>query len=109
MVSSRSADIFAGNAIRNGLLAIEIPAPVNEALLSADGLDVVVDLPAGTLAGPQPGLAHAFETDPFARRCLLQGQDPIAFLLGKRVEIAGWLADGRVPCPNLCALVDGTS
>ena len=103
IISSKIADIFAGNAARNGMLTIEVPNPINEALLKSRGMDVQVDLLGGMLTVPGIGLSHSFSMDPFARLCLSEGRDPLAFLLGQSSEIARYAQLGCVPSPDLRA------
>jgi 3-isopropylmalate/(R)-2-methylmalate dehydratase small subunit len=82
VVSTRFADIFKNNALKNGLLPIEVSAEVLErlfALRAADPSTVVcVDLRAQTLS--YPGGSVRFEVDGFARMCLLQGVDQLGYL-----------------------------
>ena len=101
IISSKIANIFAGNAVRNGLLTIEVPRDVAEKLLGVDGLEVMVDLFDSTLAVPAIGLAHTFKIDPFARLCLLEGRDALGFLLEQQADIAEYLTRGSVPSPDL--------
>jgi 3-isopropylmalate/(R)-2-methylmalate dehydratase small subunit len=79
VVSARFADIFRGNALNAGLLPVEVPEPVVEALMAAVEADpataVTVDLvecrvTAGTVSA-------AFAVEPLARRRLLEGLDAV--------------------------------
>ena len=100
VISSEIGSIFAGNAARNGLLSIEVPAAVNSTLLAAQGEEADVDLVGCTLTVPAMGLAHRFEVDPFTRTCLIEGLDPLSYLLGQRVHLAGYM--DRPPAPSPC-------
>lgn len=79
VISTSIADIFRANALKNGLLAIDIPRKELRELLDSgfgtatiDLIERRVDLPGGT--------SVAFEIDPFARHCLLEGMDELGFL-----------------------------
>jgi 3-isopropylmalate/(R)-2-methylmalate dehydratase small subunit len=78
------ADIFRGNAHRNGLLTVSLTPSRYEALLSqvrADpGAVVSVDLAAQETTFPD-GTTEAFEVDAFARYCMLNGIDTLGHLL----------------------------
>lgn len=85
-------DIFASNAIKNGFLPVRLDEPVVADLLAQlaarKGAQMTVDLPSQTVLAPD-GRAHRFDIDAFAKRCLLEGLDEIAYtltLLDKVVE-----------------------
>jgi 3-isopropylmalate/(R)-2-methylmalate dehydratase small subunit len=77
-------DIFASNAIKNGFLPARLDEPVIADLLAQlatrKGAQMAVDLPAQTVTAPD-GRVHRFDIDPFAKRCLLEGLDEIAYTL----------------------------
>ncbi|OQA46023.1 MAG: 3-isopropylmalate dehydratase small subunit [Chloroflexi bacterium ADurb.Bin325] len=85
VVSTSFADIFRNNALKNGLLPIVVDAATHERLFALaaaqPAAEYRVDLAAQTLALPD-GTAIAFQIDPFARTCLLQGVDELGYLLG---------------------------
>jgi len=88
VISSSIADIFRGNALKNGLLPVIVDAVTHGVLLASPGSAVSIDLEACTL-----GFGDArvkFEIDPFARRCLLQGVDELGFLLAQEPAIAAF-------------------
>jgi 3-isopropylmalate/(R)-2-methylmalate dehydratase small subunit len=89
VVSTSIADIFRNNALKNGLLPIVVEKAVHEKLLAAPGAEVTIDLEAQTLAVPGAP-AVRFPIDPFARYCLLNGVDELAFLLSREPAIAAW-------------------
>ncbi|HET9330917.1 MAG TPA: 3-isopropylmalate dehydratase small subunit [Steroidobacteraceae bacterium] len=86
VISTRFADIFASNALKNGLLPVVVPAATNQWLLERPGAELSLDVEAGTLLLPD-GVAVSFPLEPFARHCLLAGVDELGFLLGKRSDI----------------------
>jgi 3-isopropylmalate/(R)-2-methylmalate dehydratase small subunit len=84
LVSTAFADIFRGNALKNGVVPVVVPRDVHAALAAAraadPALEVTIDLAAQELRAP--GVATtAFTVDAFARRCLLDGVDELDFLL----------------------------
>ena len=87
IISSRIADIFKSNALKNGLLPIEVEASIHTDLLDNPGCELVVDLEACTLSRPGHW-THTFAIEPFGRRCLLEGVDPLAFLQKCEADIA---------------------
>jgi 3-isopropylmalate/(R)-2-methylmalate dehydratase small subunit len=91
VVSTSFADIFKGNALKNGLLPVVVPADVHKQLLNSSGKTVIIDLAAQTLtlAGGQP--VH-FPIDAFAKRCLLDGVDELGYMLHQEAAIAAFEA-----------------
>ena len=89
VISSRVADIFRANALKNGLLAIEVDAQTHAWLLANPGAEVAVDVAACTLSLPD-GRTIGFELDPFARTCLLEGVDALGYLLAQAPAIESY-------------------
>lgn len=87
VVSSSIADIFKGNAVKNGLLPVEVDAQTHKALLSNPGWTVTVDLEKCSLTLPD-GREVTFPIAPFARHCLLNGVEPMEFLLQQNDAIS---------------------
>ena len=87
VVSPSIADIFKGNAVRNGLVPVELDPSAHAALVARPGAEVVIDVAAGSVTLPDGGLA-SFHLPPFARRCLLTGRAPLDFLLEQQSAIA---------------------
>jgi 3-isopropylmalate/(R)-2-methylmalate dehydratase small subunit len=83
------ADIFRGNALKNGLLPVAVEESVHARLLSAPGSAVTVDLEAQKLTLAD-GTGASFVIDPFARYCLLNGIDELQFLLGQEDAVAAY-------------------
>jgi len=88
VISSSIADIFRGNALKNGLLAVIVDPITHGVLLASPGSGVSIDLEACTLSFGDARVK--FEIDPFARRCLLQGVDELGFLLAQEPAIAAF-------------------
>jgi 3-isopropylmalate/(R)-2-methylmalate dehydratase small subunit len=89
VVSTRIADIFRNNALKNGLVPVVVDAASHAKLLAAPGAPVRVDLEAQTLTLPD-GSAVSFPIDAFSRYCLLNGVDELGFLLGQEGAIAAF-------------------
>jgi len=85
VVSSTFADIFKNNALKNGLLPIQVDPATLTQLLRAPGT-ITVDLDRQTIATPS-GIAASFPVDPFAKHCLLNGVDQLGFLLSLRDDV----------------------
>ncbi len=89
VVSTRIADIFRSNALKNGLVPVVVDAQSHARLLAAPGADVSVDLERSTITLPGGGTAP-FAIDAFARYCLLNGVDELGFLLSQDAAIAAF-------------------
>lgn len=87
IVSTSIADIFRSNSLKNGLLPIVVSPEVHQRLLAAPGMLVSVSLDAQTVTLAD-GTSAKFPIDPFARYCLMNGQDELDFLLNQEAEIA---------------------
>ncbi len=87
VVSTRIADIFRNNALKNGLLPIVLDPESHAKLLAAPGAEVRIDLEAQTVTLPDGALA-SFPIDGFSRHCLLNGVDELGFLLSQEADIA---------------------
>jgi 3-isopropylmalate/(R)-2-methylmalate dehydratase small subunit len=84
VLSTRFADIFRNNSLKNGLLVVEIPPAVSRALVAAvesdPALEVSIDLPRQKLVLPD-GAEVPFTIDAFSKHCLSNGVDQLGFLL----------------------------
>ncbi len=110
VISSRFGDIFRSNALKNGLLPVELPHAVVRQLMhharEPAGLHLEIDLEGSrvrTLAtGPDSSTAESwpFTVDPFSRRCLLEGIDQLGFLLRQVPAIERWEASRPVQTPT---------
>jgi 3-isopropylmalate/(R)-2-methylmalate dehydratase small subunit len=86
VIAPSFGDIFRNNALKVGLLPVQLPAEEVRALMErcADGAELTVDLQRQVVVDPD-GRELAFEIDSFSRECLLEGLDEIALTL-RRVE-----------------------
>jgi 3-isopropylmalate/(R)-2-methylmalate dehydratase small subunit len=91
IISTSIADIFRSNSLKNGLLPIVVEPAIHRRLLAEPGMLVKVSLEAKTLTLAD-GTTVPFPIAPFARHCLLHGQDELDFLLGQQDAIASFEA-----------------
>jgi 3-isopropylmalate/(R)-2-methylmalate dehydratase small subunit len=98
VVSTSFADIFKGNALKNGLLPVEVDAAVHTRLLELARADpkaeIHVDLERRELELPD-GTRASFPIDPFAQHCLLNGIDQLGYILSFEDKITAY--ESRVP------------
>ena len=91
VISSEIADIFSANASKNGILPIIAPKIAHHWLLEHDGVEIAINLETGQVdLGNGP--SFQFQIEPFARRCLLDGTDPLGFLLSHDAQISAYQA-----------------
>ncbi|MGX1675854.1 3-isopropylmalate dehydratase small subunit [Streptomyces sp. NPDC055400] len=92
VISSRFADIFRGNSLKNGLLTVVLDQKVVDALQSLVENDpqaeITVDLQAREVRAE--GVTAAFELDENARWRLLNGLDDISITLQNEGDIADY-------------------
>jgi 3-isopropylmalate/(R)-2-methylmalate dehydratase small subunit len=87
VLCSEIADIFRGNALKNGLLAIVISAAEHQWLLDHPGIELTIDVREQYIALPDGGRI-GFQLEAFARHCLLNGVDQLGYLLQNEQSIA---------------------
>ena len=104
VIAPSFSDIFASNAFKNGMLAVELPQEAIDRLMEVAKTDpVTIDLDSQTVTTPFQD-RFVFEIDPFRKRCLAEGLDEIGLTLAsgdaisryeKRAAIERpWLAPG---------------
>ncbi len=89
VISSSFADIFRGNALKNGLLPVIVPPDVHAELLKWPGIELKIDLASQTVTLPG-GRTMEFPIDPFAKQCLLNGVDELGYMLQQEPAIAAY-------------------
>jgi 3-isopropylmalate/(R)-2-methylmalate dehydratase small subunit len=94
VISTRIADIFRSNALKNGLLPIVLDPQSHAKLAAAPGAEVRIDLEAQTVTLPGGGTA-SFTVDAFSRYCLMNGVDELGFLLSQGEAIAAYEGSRR--------------
>jgi 3-isopropylmalate/(R)-2-methylmalate dehydratase small subunit len=96
VVSTAFADIFRGNALKNGLVPVQVDEAAHARLVETPGGEVSVDVEKSVVSfGARQA---AFPLEPFARYCLLNGLDELTFLLSREREIAAYEAQAG-PAP----------
>ena len=104
VIAPSFSDIFAGNAFKNGILAVALPHDQVERLLEVAQTDpIALDLEHQVVTTPFQD-RFAFEIDPFRKHCLMEGLDEIGLTLARDAAIAKyeerratempWLAKG---------------
>ncbi|MCK7627054.1 3-isopropylmalate dehydratase small subunit [Streptomyces sp. RS10V-4] len=95
VISSRFADIFRGNSLKNGLLTVVLPQETVDRLQELAEADptaeVTVDLVAREVRAQ--GVTAGFELDENARWRLLEGLDDISLTLREESAIAAYEAN----------------
>ena len=92
VVSPRFADIFKSNALKGGLLPVELSEPVLDSLMdlveSDPAVAVTVDLTAREVRAGE--IVTSFEIDDYTRWRLLEGLDDIGLTLRHEAEIGAY-------------------
>jgi 3-isopropylmalate/(R)-2-methylmalate dehydratase small subunit len=90
VISTSFADIFKNNALKNGLLPVEVDAQTHQDLLDlseeSSQAQITIDLATQTVNLPG-GKAVSFPIDGFSKACLLNGVDELGYLLGFEEKI----------------------
>lgn len=95
VIAPSFGDIFAGNAGKNGLLLLTLPAAATEPLRGAAKLEVDLEgqrLVAGNTVVP-------FEIEPFRKRMLTEGLDDIGMTLAQGRALDDWRARDEAARP----------
>ena len=104
VIAPSFGDIFRNNALKVGLLPVQLPAGEVRGLMEkcAGGAEITVDLERQVVVDPD-GRELPFEIDAFSRQCLLDGLDEIALTLRRAGEIDRYeqAAAGRVDTLSL--------
>ncbi|MDX3640187.1 3-isopropylmalate dehydratase small subunit [Streptomyces sp. MB09-02B] len=94
VISSRFADIFRGNSLKNGLLTVVLKQKIVDALQQLTENDpeaeITVDLQAREVRAE--GITASFELDENSRWRLLNGLDDISITLQNEADIAAYEA-----------------
>ncbi|HEV2676418.1 MAG TPA: 3-isopropylmalate dehydratase small subunit [Aliidongia sp.] len=101
VIAPSFGDIFASNAVKNGLLPAQVTEEDAERLLSAGAMvaerPVTVDLESQTIVAGN--LVVPFTIDPVWKKQLLNGWDDIDLTFGQSVEIERFCAQDRQARP----------
>ncbi|MFC9128664.1 3-isopropylmalate dehydratase small subunit [Streptomyces sp. NPDC057099] len=106
VISSRFADIFRGNSLKNGLLTVVLEQKIVDALMELAEKDpqaeITVDLVAREVRAE--GVTASFELDENSRWRLLNGLDDISITLQNEADIAAYEATRPVFKPQTIQL-----
>ncbi|RME64743.1 MAG: 3-isopropylmalate dehydratase small subunit [Alphaproteobacteria bacterium] len=92
VIAPSFADIFAGNAFKNGLLLVALqPVEVKRLLSIADEVEITINLPEQSVTTPL-GDRFSFDIDPFRKHCLMEGLDEIGLTEQMESDIAAYEA-----------------
>ncbi len=91
VISTEIADIFRSNALKNGLVPVNVDSATHGWLIDNPGAEVTVDIEAATLTLPD-GRSVGFPIDAFARHCLVEGIDALGYLRSHEAAIADYEA-----------------
>jgi 3-isopropylmalate/(R)-2-methylmalate dehydratase small subunit len=86
VISSRFADIFRGNALKNGLLPITVEGHVIDYLMQHPECAVRIDINRKVLQVADYG-EFEFPLDSFSAYCITRGIDPLDFILENETSI----------------------
>ena len=93
VISTSFADIFRNNAMKNGLLPVVVPADTLRRLFELCQMDptleISIDLSSQSLMLPD-GSRVNFPIDTFNKTCLLEGLDPLQYILHHAAEIEAY-------------------
>ncbi|MBC7987602.1 MAG: 3-isopropylmalate dehydratase small subunit [Sphingomonadaceae bacterium] len=89
VIAPSFSDIFAGNAFKNGIVAVELAQEAVDRLLEVSASEsITVDLETQTVTTPFQD-RFAFAMDPFRRECLMRGLDEVGLTLARDGAISG--------------------
>lgn len=95
VISTRFADIFRNNCLKNGLLPVEIDPQTHSELMgelrAAPDVQITIDLEHQQIALPNGKIA-TFPIDTFSKNRLLKGMDELDYLLSFEAQIAAYEA-----------------
>jgi 3-isopropylmalate/(R)-2-methylmalate dehydratase small subunit len=93
VITTSCADIFRGNALKNGLVPINVsPERLTQMFELAErdpDFELTVDLESQVVHLPGDE-DLPFDIDPFSKLMLLRGTDELGYLLGKSAAIEAW-------------------
>lgn len=83
VIAPSFSDIFAGNAFKNGILAVALPQEAIDRLLEVAATDPIsIDLDAQTVTTEFQD-RFTFEIDPFRKHCLMEGLDEVGLTMSR--------------------------
>ena len=92
VIAPSFADIFSGNAFKNGMLLVALPQEQIDRLMEiAETDEITIDLENQVVTTPYQD-RFTFEIDPFRKHCLLNGLDEIGLTQAMDKDIAAFEA-----------------
>jgi len=91
VISTSFADIFKGNALKNQLLPVVVPADAHAELMKSPWATVKIDLASQTVTLPS-GRVVEFPIDAFSKTCLVEGVDELGYMLQQDPAIVAFEA-----------------
>jgi 3-isopropylmalate/(R)-2-methylmalate dehydratase small subunit len=105
LIGTSFADIFANNALKNGLLPVVVDLETSQDLFHLVEVDpsveVTIRLSDQSLLLPKGGKV-SFPIDPFSKVCFENGVDQLGYLLSHESEIAAF--ERRLTSPGVVSL-----
>ena len=90
VIAPSFSDIFAGNAFKNGILAVALPQENIDRLMEVAKTDPIhIDLEHQTVTTPFQE-RFTFEIDEFRKHCLLNGLDEVGLTMARGEAISGY-------------------
>ena len=90
IIAKSFGEIFYGNCLNNGILPIVLDEPLFDQFDSR--LTISIDLQEQVLSSSQlPGWQASFNIDPYPKKLLSEGLDPIGLTLQNKPDIDGFL------------------
>lgn len=89
VISSDIADIFKSNSLKNGLLPVVVDEDTHAFLLANPGIELSIDLEKCEVSIGEDKVI-GFEVEAFARRCMLDGVDPLGHLINQLPDIEAY-------------------
>ena len=92
VIAPSFADIFAGNAFKNGMLLVALPQEqVDRLMVVAENFEITVDLENQVVTTPFQD-RFSFAVDPFRKDCLINGRDEIGLTETRLADITAYEA-----------------
>lgn len=89
VVSSRFADIFRSNSLKNGLLPVTVEQDMIDFLMAHPGSGIAIDINKRTVEVEGFG-CREFPLDPFSAYCLIRGIDQMDFILQNDAQVSAY-------------------
>ena len=78
VISSKIADIFKSNSLKNGLLPIVVNDEVLEELINNPNIELSISIDNSTITFPDKKVI-SYEIDEFSKYCIIEGIDQLGF------------------------------